>query len=254
MIEDCATCGLFSFQPNPGICVHTHRPGGLVITERALALCDLPERARLLDVACGAGATVNFLSSKAGLKVTGLDRSGKALSGIQGKPILLNLVRSDLLNIPMAPEYFDGVFMECALSLTGEPLNSLLEIRRVLKPGGKIVLTDIYLREVMTETIQRVLAGSACLAGAMTQDGVEEVIAAAGLTRLVWEDHSPLLKQWLVEHIFRLGSVSGLFQQLTRGNEQNEGAAQALSRVRLGYYLAILEKPLSFKSQEAYDG
>jgi hypothetical protein len=71
---------------------------------------------------------------------------------------------------------------------------------------------------------------------------------------LVWEDHSPLLKQWLVEHIFRLGSVSGLFQQLTRGNEQNEGAAQALSRVRLGYYLAILEKPLSFKSQEAYDG
>ncbi|HNW14963.1 MAG TPA: hypothetical protein PKG92_09815, partial [Anaerolineaceae bacterium] len=57
----------------------------------------------------------------------------------------------------------------------------------------------------------------------MTQDGVEEVIAAAGLTRLVWEDHSPLLKQWLVEHIFRLGSVSGLFQQLTRGMSKTRG-------------------------------
>ncbi len=39
----------------------TIRPGGLTLTERAFAFCSLPERARVLDVGCGVGATVEFL-------------------------------------------------------------------------------------------------------------------------------------------------------------------------------------------------
>jgi arsenite methyltransferase len=40
----------------------TIRPGGLALTRRAVALADLPAGAWALDVGCGAGATVDYLT------------------------------------------------------------------------------------------------------------------------------------------------------------------------------------------------
>lgn len=254
MISDCASCGLFSVAQDSEECVHTNRPGGLIVTERAFALCGFPAQAHILDVACGTGATVNYLADKPGLKALGMDRSGKALAGAQSEPARLNLLRGDVLRIPIAPGYFDGVFMECALSLTFEPLHCLVEIMRVLKPGGKVVLTDIYLREVIGDDFKQVLSVSTCLAGAMTQEEVENLIAAAGLRTLAWEDHTALLKQWMVGQIFRLGSITKVFCQLSAENAQNEEYAQALNHIRLGYYLAIFEKPLALETPEVNDG
>lgn len=254
MISDCASCGLFSVPQVSENCVHTNRPGGLIVTERAFALCGFPAQAHILDVACGTGATVSYLTDKPELKALGMDRSGKALAGAHGEPGRLNLLRGDVLRIPIAPGYFDGVFMECALSLTFAPLNCLVEIMRVLKPGGKVVLTDIYLREVIRDDLKHVFSVSTCLSGAMTQGEVENLIAAAGLRILAWEDHTPLMKQWMVGQIFRLGSITKVFCQLSAEDTQNEEYAQALSRIRLGYYLAILEKPAALETLEVIDG
>jgi arsenite methyltransferase len=56
----------------------TIRPGGLALTRRAVALADLPAGARVLDVGCGAGATLDYLAGL-GLRATGIDPSAKLL-------------------------------------------------------------------------------------------------------------------------------------------------------------------------------
>ena len=254
MTVDCASCGLFSVQGQPEQSVHTNRPGGLAITRQAFDLCRFPAAARILDVACGTGATLNYLSGIPGLTVVGLDRSGNALSKARGEPNNVNLLRGESAGIPLAPGYFDGVFIECAVSLTGDPLNSLLEIKRVLKPYGKVILADIYIRESVSEDNRRVLGGSPCLAGVLTRREIDDLVELAGFKTLTWEDQTPLLKQWMVEQVFRLGSISEFFCQLSGGKSQSKGLADAWSRIRLGYYLAILQKPQMHNTEEFVNG
>jgi arsenite methyltransferase len=55
------------------------RPGGLALTERAMALCALPAGARVLDVGCGAGATVEYLIARRRLTAAGADPSAPLL-------------------------------------------------------------------------------------------------------------------------------------------------------------------------------
>ena len=60
----------------------TLRPGGFRLTGRAVESCNLERGARVLDVGCGTGATVNWLATEQGLKAMGLDAStGLILEG-----------------------------------------------------------------------------------------------------------------------------------------------------------------------------
>lgn len=254
MMTDCASCTLFSVQQDSSQCVHTNRPGGLTITKRAFDICGFPAHARILDVACGTGATVNFLANIPGLTAVGLDRSGKALSKACSDLSRLNLLRAEVLEIPLAKGLFDGVFIECAVSIVGDFVSSLLEIRRVLRPGGKAILTDIYLRNPVDGDSRLILNGSTCLAGVSTSEELEKYILTAGFKTLIWEDQTPLLKQWMVEQIFRFGSRSEFLYQLSGGRSHTEGFKEAWSRIRLGYYLAILQKPLAHEILEVDDG
>ena len=43
------------------VCGDTVRPGGLTLSERAIAYCKFPLRAKIIDVGCGYGATVEYL-------------------------------------------------------------------------------------------------------------------------------------------------------------------------------------------------
>jgi len=49
------------------------RPGGLELTRRSLALCDLPAGARVVDIGCGTGVTVHYLRRHCRLRAFGLD-------------------------------------------------------------------------------------------------------------------------------------------------------------------------------------
>ena len=46
------------------------RPGGLELTGRAVTLCDFPSDARLLDVGCGMGSTVEYLAKCLGYRAS----------------------------------------------------------------------------------------------------------------------------------------------------------------------------------------
>jgi methylase of polypeptide subunit release factors len=76
---DCASCQLFEMELQGEDCFHVNRPGGLILTDHAIDLCRLPRNARILDVASGSGASLQYLTHHKMYNAIGLDISHEML-------------------------------------------------------------------------------------------------------------------------------------------------------------------------------
>ncbi len=121
------------------------RPGGLSLTDRAMEFCDFPENSRILDAGCGCGTTVKHLRNRWSLRAMGIDISQKLLSE-GGASETLPLIRGEAAVMPWKSGSMDGITCECVLSILPEPEKTLGEYHRVLKSGGYLIVSDIFLR------------------------------------------------------------------------------------------------------------
>lgn len=210
------------------------RPGGLALTERGLAACCFAPGARVLDIGCGPGATLARLSGE-GLDVVGIDPSARfaAEARTHGRT-----VRATGQALPFEAACLDGVFCECVLSASGDAAGCLAEIRRVLRPGGRAVLTDLYLRQGAAPAPDAFGTGG-CAAGAVPRDVFEQRIAAAGLAILFFEDHTRLLTELACRLTMALGSARSVIDLITGRDTACAGAGP---RPRYGYCLCVATK------------
>jgi len=173
----------------------TLRPGGLALTRRALALAELPDAALVADLGCGRGATARLLA-QAGHRVLALDVSPELLDAARGPGVSPLLARAQA--VPLADACLDAVFCECVLSVTGAASNVLAETARTLKPGGVLVLSDLYLRG---EADPAQGAGD-CLTGALPEQVLLAALQAAAFAVQSFEDHSRLLAELAARLVF----------------------------------------------------
>ncbi|MCB2227729.1 MAG: methyltransferase domain-containing protein [Desulfarculaceae bacterium] len=211
------------------------RPGGLELTERALELAAWPPGSRVLDLGCGLGASAAFLASR-GLRVLGVDLSGSLLGEAREVHAGLTLLRGHAQALPVAPASLDGLLCECVLSLCPDPGAALAECRRVLRPNGRLALSDLYLRGEPQDATAAPLPG--CLGGAMTPGHLESLLQEAGLEPVIWEDHSPLLTRLAAQLAWAHGSAAALWGECEAGCDL---AARARA-LRPGYFLLIARR------------
>jgi arsenite methyltransferase len=217
------------------------RPGGLALTERALNFCLIPAGARALDVGCGAGATVEFLCQQHHQAAFGVDTSFLLLEeGIKRKPDL-GLLRGTAEKLPFPDRCFSALFCECVLSLLHDPVSALNEFARVLNPGGFLILSDVYARMPDEASALQHLPVHCCIKGAVGRRQVVAMVEESGLTPLIWEDHSALLKQLAAQLIFTCGSLNA-FWATTCSGEDPEAIQETIKRARPGYYLLIARR------------
>ena len=217
------------------------RPGGLTLTERALDLCSIPDGAKVLDVGCGVGATVEFLCQERHHAAVGVDMSSLLLKeGIERRPNL-GLLQGTAENLPFSSGAFSALFCECVLSLLPDPSLVLKEFVRVLNPEGFLILSDVYARMPDEASSLPHLPVRCCIKGAV---GMRQIIAwveESGLTIVTWEDHSALLKQLAAQLIFSFGSLNAFWA--TACSEGLPDAIEAtVKRARPGYYLLIARR------------
>lgn len=117
-----------------------NRPGGFLITERGLSFCAFSPGARILDIGCGTGDTVRHLRERHGLDAWGVDRDPDAMED----RAYLSCAAGEAL--PFPGDCFEGVLLECSLSVMDDPDRVLAEARRVLVPGGWLLLSDVHAR------------------------------------------------------------------------------------------------------------
>jgi arsenite methyltransferase len=154
------------------------------------------------------------------------------------------LLRGRAEQLPSADGIFGAAVCECMLSLCPDPHAVLREIRRVLRPGGPLILTDVYARGPGDGRRMIKVSVQCCLQGAVNRAAVESRVGEAGFDLDLWEDHTPLLTQLAAQLVWTYGSLDEFWSALGRSDvTQNKQAAKKTCSSRPGYYLAIARKP-----------
>lgn len=114
-----------------------------------IKLLKISQTHRVLDVACGSGGPTLFLAERTGCQVTGIDidknaiRTAKQLAAKHKlrSPATFRLVNADE-KLPFKPDSFDRIICVDAIIHLPNRLEVLQDWHRVLKPDGRILLTD----------------------------------------------------------------------------------------------------------------
>lgn len=205
------------------------RPGGLMLTQRLVDYCNFQHGARTVDIGCGTGTTVEYLRDVRGLYAVGVDLSVILLEQGKERTVDLQLIQSPGENLPFADQSIDGVLAECSLSVMPSVDKVLAEMNRILVPGGKLAITDLYVRDGSCDF-------SACnSSGIMTYSEISQALLEHGFEIVVFEDQSRLLREFVAGFIMEHGGAEELWK--CTGMEKNDKKTY-----RLGYYLLIAEK------------
>jgi ubiquinone/menaquinone biosynthesis C-methylase UbiE len=220
------------------------RPGGFLLTQRAVILAGLTRGSRVLDVGCGTGAALRGLEGRCGFSVVGVDPSEVLLSETQKEGERLPVIRALGERLPFTGAVFDAVLAECSLSVTVNLDGVLRECARVLNAGGKLLVSDVYARNPDGAAEVRGLPIECCLTGAVSKEDWISQVEAGGFEVMLWEDHSQALKEFAARLILSYGSMDAFWDRF-RKNAQKDAIEEtqcAVSKARPGYFLLIARR------------
>lgn len=151
-------------------------------------VASLKEGEVVLDLGAGAGIDCFLASAKVG-------PSGRVI-GVDMTPEMLDRARKnarrngytnvefrlgEIENLPAADNSFDVVISNCVINLSPEKDRVFREAFRVLKPGGRMLVSDLVLSKPLPKAIRESAeVYTACVAGAMLRDDYVREIKAAG--------------------------------------------------------------------------
>ncbi|MBP3384060.1 MAG: methyltransferase domain-containing protein [Firmicutes bacterium] len=231
------------------------RPGKFDITDKAMEIWNLPEGSRVLDVGCGDGTSAEHVKDKYGFDITGIDMSLKSINEgkERNKDLDLRLADGEFLD-EFSSYTFDGIMMECSLSLINLPDEALHEAYCVLKKGGRLFISDLYVKQPDPKLVKAVAIEAERQAkiphkegdceedkqrqvdfrfeGAFFKDPLIRYMEdEVGFKVTVFEDRSRELDEYVGEKILQDGSLDTCVT-VCKGKKG------------IGYFMLIAEKPV----------
>ena len=153
------------------------------------AVAELREGERVLDLGSGGGIDVLLSAKRVGPsgRAFGLDMTDEMLALARGNAAEAGATNVEFLKghieaIPLPADSIDVVISNCVVNLAADKPAVFREIARVLRPGGRIGITDIVAEDSLTPE-QRAERGSyvGCIAGALSFAEFESGLRDAGL-------------------------------------------------------------------------
>lgn len=152
------------------------------------ALAGLKEGEVVLDLGSGAGFDCFLAASRVGAKgkVIGvdmtpemIDRAREITRERKAKNVEFRL--GEIENLPLSDNSVDVVISNCVINLSVDKPRVFQEIYRVLKPGGRIAISDMALLKELPKKLQKSIeAYVGCVAGAMLVDEYRKTVEASG--------------------------------------------------------------------------
>jgi ubiquinone/menaquinone biosynthesis C-methylase UbiE len=242
-------------------------PGGMALTRRVARVARLDRCSRVLDIACGKGGTPLLLAQEIECSVVGVDLSEKKIvlardrSHAENSNGSLEFIVADAEELPFLDATFDAIISECSFSVLPNKEKAAQEMSRVLKPRGRLVITDIVTEGRMPDGIHRDLSlaqGSfpllPCIAGAMSTEEYVATFEDAGLHQPFIEDRSIALKKLGYQIGINYGGWEGFLQGLSselfpdadaKGIAEVRAYQTLLAQGKFGYALLMFSKNIS---------
>jgi ubiquinone/menaquinone biosynthesis C-methylase UbiE len=157
-----------------------------------VALASLKKGETVLDLGSGAGFDCFLVANKVGKKgkVIGVDMTPEMLetareNARKGDYKNVEFRLGEIENLPVADSSVDVIISNCVINLSTDKKRVFQEGFRALKPGGRLMVSDIVLLKELPDSIRNsVTAYVGCVSGAMLKDDYLKTVKAAGFRKV----------------------------------------------------------------------
>jgi len=166
------------------------------------AIADLKPGEYVLDLGSGGGIDVFLAAKKVGPqgKAIGLDMTPIMIQKANENAQEMGLTNvefklGEMEQIPLENDSINVIISNCVINLSPDKERVFQEIFRVLKPGGRIAISDIVLNGELPDFIRHDFeAWAGCIAGALQEEDYLQKIKDAGFTKVVTESKRTVLE------------------------------------------------------------
>jgi SAM-dependent methyltransferase len=189
-----------------------------------VAIASLKDGESVLDLGSGPGLDCFLAAEKVGKngKVIGIDMTPEMLekaraNAAKGNYSNVEFRLGEIENLPVADNSVDVVISNCVINLSPDKQSVFRETFRVLKPGGRIMVSDVVLSKELPDFIKdSVDAYVSCISGAITKDKYLKTIADVGFREVgIVSETSIPVDEWLNDPV-----AESVTKQLKVSSEQ----------------------------------
>jgi phosphatidylethanolamine/phosphatidyl-N-methylethanolamine N-methyltransferase len=159
------------------------------------SLASLQKQQRVLLSGAGTGLDFPFLAAQHDYVALDLTHAMQLRSRTRAEGLRMAWVRGDSMLLPFAESSFDFVVLHLILAVVPEPQRCLAEAARVLRPGGRILLFDKFLRRGQAAPLRRLLSPLTARLATRMDVVLEDVLQTVPQLQLV-SDEPALVSGW----------------------------------------------------------
>jgi arsenite methyltransferase len=192
----------------------SYHPGGATLTRRLADRLGLRTGERVLDVAAGIGTSAMLLATEHDVDVLGIDLGSTQVARATARAEHAGLTSrvcfqiGDAERLPVDDASVDAAICECSFCTFPDKTVAATEFARVLRPDGRLGITDVWLDPDRLDPELRGLAGRvACLADARPIAELTATLGRAGFTVAHLERHDQALADTIDQITTRLRAL-----------------------------------------------